>query len=113
MPQGLKNAHSFKIYQGTIIPISRSIEFASKFPDEILDKTQLQRFLGCLNYVGDFIPNIRVECVSLYKRLKKNPPEWNEELIIIKIKNLVKKLSNLEIPDLKADLIIEMDTSYI
>ena len=34
------------IYQGTIIPIQRSIEFADKFPDEIKDKKQLQRFLG-------------------------------------------------------------------
>ena len=37
------------IHQGTIIPIDRSIEFADKFPNHILDKTQLQRFLGCLN----------------------------------------------------------------
>lgn len=29
------------IHNGTIIPIDRSIEFASKFPDEIKDKTQL------------------------------------------------------------------------
>ena len=29
------------IHQGTIIPIDRSIEFANKFPNQILDKTQL------------------------------------------------------------------------
>ena len=29
----------FEIYQGTIKPIQRSIEFGSKFPDEIKDKT--------------------------------------------------------------------------
>jgi len=44
------------IHQGTIIPIDRSIEFANKFSNQILDKTQLQRFLGCLNYVGEFVP---------------------------------------------------------
>ena len=33
------------IYQGTI---QRSLVFAGKFPDKIRDKTQLQRFLGCL-----------------------------------------------------------------
>ncbi|RDY14523.1 hypothetical protein CR513_00407, partial [Mucuna pruriens] len=38
---------SFEIYQETIIPISRSIEFADKFSNEIKDKTQLQRFLRC------------------------------------------------------------------
>ena len=42
------------IYKGTIRPIARSIEFADKFPGELKDKTQLQRFLGCLNYVSDF-----------------------------------------------------------
>ena len=47
------------IYQGTITPISRSIEFANKFPDEIKEKTQLQRFLGCFNYISDFLPNLR------------------------------------------------------
>ena len=44
------------IYQGTIRPIARAIEFADKFSDEIKDKNQLQRFLGCLNYVANFFP---------------------------------------------------------
>uniref|UniRef100_A0A7N0V791 Uncharacterized protein n=1 Tax=Kalanchoe fedtschenkoi TaxID=63787 RepID=A0A7N0V791_KALFE len=39
------------IAKGKIIPINRSIEFASKFPDEILEKQQFQRFLGSLNYI--------------------------------------------------------------
>jgi len=39
------------IYQGTIKPIQRSLAFADKFPEEIKDREQLQRFLGCLNYV--------------------------------------------------------------
>ena len=30
----------YDIHQNTLLPISRSIEFASKFPDEILDNTQ-------------------------------------------------------------------------
>ncbi|MFQ6637967.1 hypothetical protein Gotur_013216, partial [Gossypium turneri] len=41
---------------GTITPIEQSIEFASKFSDQTLDKVQLQRFLGSLNYVIDFYP---------------------------------------------------------
>nr|KJB15632.1 hypothetical protein B456_002G187300 [Gossypium raimondii] len=36
----------------------RSIEFASKFPDQILDKLQSQRFLGSLNYVIYFYPGL-------------------------------------------------------
>ena len=47
------------IYQGTIKPIMRSLAFADKFPDEIKEKRQLQKFLGCLNYVSDFFPHLR------------------------------------------------------
>ena len=36
-----------------IQPIDRAIQFVDKFSDEILDKTQLQRFLGSLNYIGE------------------------------------------------------------
>ena len=41
----------FEIHLGLIKPIQISIEFATNFSDQITDKTQLQRFLGCLNYV--------------------------------------------------------------
>ncbi|RDX61105.1 Orf V, partial [Mucuna pruriens] len=33
----------YEIYQGTITPIQRSIEFVEKFSNELKDKTQLQR----------------------------------------------------------------------
>nr|KYP44611.1 Enzymatic polyprotein [Cajanus cajan] len=62
----------YEIFQGTKTPIQRSLEFADKFPNEIKDKTQLQRFLGCINYVADFIPNIRIICAPLYSRQKKS-----------------------------------------
>lgn len=42
------------IEQGKIIPINRCIEFNYKFLDKITDKTQLQRFLGSLNYISLF-----------------------------------------------------------
>ena len=66
------------ITQGTITPIERSIAFADKFPDQILDKNQLQRFLGSLNYVLDFYPDINKLCKPLHDQLKKNPPKWTE-----------------------------------
>jgi len=53
------------IHQGTIIPIDRLIEFANKFPNKILDKTHLQRFLGCLNYVGEFVPYLKQYCQTI------------------------------------------------
>ena len=61
------------ICQGTIVPIERFLEFANRFLDKILDKTQLQRFLGSLNYVLDFCFNINRITKPLHDRLKKNP----------------------------------------
>ncbi|MBN8157025.1 hypothetical protein J0J30_23810, partial [Vibrio vulnificus] len=67
------------LHLGTIIPIERSLEFAKKFLDKILDKTQLQIFLGSLNYVLDFCPNISRISKPLHNRLKKNPQPWSDE----------------------------------
>ena len=61
------------IHQETITPIQRSIEFVDKFPNEIKDKKQLQRFLRSLNYVSDFIQDLSQLCAPLRQRLKKNP----------------------------------------
>uniref|UniRef100_A0A151UHI4 Enzymatic polyprotein n=1 Tax=Cajanus cajan TaxID=3821 RepID=A0A151UHI4_CAJCA len=101
------------IYQGTITPIKRSIEFSEKFLDEIKDKTQLQRFLGCVNYVADFIPKIRILCKPLYNRLRKNPKPWTPELtkIVQDVKAQVKTLPCLGIPNPEAQLIVETDAS--
>jgi hypothetical protein len=66
----------YNIHQSRISPISRVIQFADKFPDEILEKAQLQRFLGSLNYVADFYQNLRKKCKPLFDRLQKNPPPW-------------------------------------
>ncbi|GAV58815.1 LOW QUALITY PROTEIN: SAC3 domain-containing protein, partial [Cephalotus follicularis] len=65
----------------------------SKFPDIITDKKQLQRFLGSLNYIRDFISNLQL-CIHLYKRLTKTPPRWtNEHTQLIKqIKLYAKKI---------------------
>ena len=56
----------------------RSLAFTDKFPNEIKDK-QLQRFLGCLNYVLNFFPNLQQLCAPLCKILRKNPVPWAKE----------------------------------
>ena len=61
----------FDIYQGTFKHIQRAIEF-DKFPEELKDKNQLQRFLGSLNYVAEFYPNLKTSIKPLFQRLKKN-----------------------------------------
>jgi len=65
------------IYQGTIKPIQRVLIFVDKFPDDIKDRKQLQRFLGYLNYVADFFPQLRQTCAALYNRLRKSPKPWS------------------------------------
>ncbi|XP_047261734.1 uncharacterized protein LOC124895336, partial [Capsicum annuum] len=103
------------LHQGSQKPICRAIEFSTKFPDEITDKTQLQRFLGSLNYVADFIRNIRQVCEPLFQCLKKNPVPWGLEQTkaIVKIKSLVKNLPCLGIPNPDAFMIVETDASDI
>ena len=56
----------FEIYHGKIKPIQRTIDFGNKFPNEIKDKNHLQRFLGSLNYVYEFYPNIRISIKPLF-----------------------------------------------
>ncbi|KAG5630263.1 hypothetical protein H5410_001980 [Solanum commersonii] len=43
---------------GKVTPIQRSIDFASKSPDVIIERTQLQRFLESLNYISPFYKNL-------------------------------------------------------
>ena len=101
------------ISQGMIVPIERSLDFASKFPDQILDKNQLQRFLGSLNYVADFFPNLHQICKPLHQRLKKNPKPWTDKHtnIVQIIKKQVMHLPCLHLADPNAFKIVETDAS--
>ncbi|KAL4183581.1 hypothetical protein AMTRI_Chr11g155840 [Amborella trichopoda] len=103
------------IFQGTLILIDRAIEFSNKFPDIILNKTELQRFLGCLNYIADFIKDLALIAKPLYERLKKNPPKWTDEHTnTIKIlKSKAKELPCLVLSDPNAFKIIECDASEL
>ena len=91
------------------------IEFANKFPYEIKDKTHLQRFLGNLNYVADFYPNLRTLIKHLFQRLKKNPSPWSNEhtQVVKQVKSQVKELPYLGILHPEAFPIIETDASNI
>ena len=106
---------SHTIYQGTIKPIQRALIFADKFPDEIKDRKQLQRFLGCLNYVADFFPNLRQICAPLYNRLRKNPKPWSPQhtQIIQQVKQRVQSLPCLGVPHPNAFMIVETDAPDI
>ena len=105
----------FYIYQGQIKPIHRAIEFANKFLDEIKDKTQLQRFLGSLNYVADFYPNLKILIKPLFQRLNKNLAPWSNEhtQVVKQVKSQVKELPCLGILHPEAFPIIETDALNI
>ena len=107
--------HGHDIYQGTIKPNMKSLAFADKFPDEIKDKKQLQRFLGYLNYICIFFPNLRLLCAPLYRRLRKNPIPWSNmhTHIVRQIKEKVKSLPCLNIPNLSEFMIVKTDVSDI
>jgi len=101
----------FDIFEGQIRPIDRAIEFASKFPDVITDKNQLQRFLGSLNYVANFYKNLRKYCKPLFDRLQNNHPPWTEvhTSLVKKIKTHVRSLPYLGIRTDSAFKIVETD----
>ena len=101
----------YDIFEGKIHPIDRAIQFVDKFPDVITDKTQLQRFLGSLNYVADFYKDMRKQCKPLFDRLKINPPPWSDDhtSLVKQIKSHVKTLHCLGIPIVDAFKIVESD----
>ena len=103
------------IYQGTITPFQRSIQFANKFPVEIKDKKQLQHFLESLNYVSEFLKDISQLYAPLRQRLKKNFVPWNKEhtKIVKTVKSRVKTLPCLALANPKAFKIVETDASSI
>nr|KAJ0185598.1 hypothetical protein LSAT_V11C900485610 [Lactuca sativa] len=103
------------IVKNTIRPITRSLQFSTKFPDEIKDKKQLQRFLGCLNYIHDFFKDLGIICKPLYNRLKDNPEPWTQKHtdIIKYIKQKVPTLPCLNLPHPDAKIIVETDASDI
>uniref|UniRef100_A0A1U7WXF7 Uncharacterized protein LOC104231921 n=1 Tax=Nicotiana sylvestris TaxID=4096 RepID=A0A1U7WXF7_NICSY len=103
------------IEKGRIIPINRSIEFASKFPDIITDKTQLQRFLGSLNYISAFIKDLAKDIAILYERLKKNPKAWTDSHTdaVKRIKQKVNNLPCLTLANPTWANIVETDASDI
>ena len=71
----------------------------------------MQRFLGSLNYVSDFIQDLSQLCAPLRQRLKKNPVLWNENhtKIVKTVKSRVKTLPCLTLADHKAFKIVETD----
>ena len=95
------------MFNGTIKPIQWSIKFADNFLDKI-DKNELQRFFGCVNYVADFPPNL-----GNSQTMKKNPFAWSHEhnQIVEHIKSKIKWLPCRGILKAHAFMIVQTDVS--
>ncbi|AAP78924.1 putative multifunctional pol protein [Cestrum yellow leaf curling virus] len=92
------------------------LEKLELFPDAIEDRKQLQRFLGCLNYIADkgFLKEIAKETKNLYPKVSiTNPWHWSDldSKLVNQIKKKCKDLSPLYFPKPEDYLIIETDAS--
>ena len=105
----------YDISEEQIRPTDGVIQFADKFPDVITDQTQLQRFLGSLDYVADFYKYMRKKCKPLFDRLKSNPPPRSDvhTSLVKQVKSHVKTLPCLGIPTVDAFKIVETGASDI
>jgi hypothetical protein len=81
----------------------------SDFPDEILDQKQLQRFLGCLNYIRQFYENQAKDVRILQKRLSKALP-WNYKMTqaVQIIKQKIQNLPKLYLPDMTCSSLLKL-----
>ena len=73
----------------------------------------MQRFLGSLNYVLDFCPNINRIAKPLHDRLKKNLVPWTDEhtKVIQQIKKHIVEISCLYLADPSLSKVVETDVS--
>ncbi|XP_070025490.1 uncharacterized mitochondrial protein AtMg00860-like [Nicotiana sylvestris] len=83
-----------------------------KFPDTNLTTNQIQQFLGIVNYVRDFIPNISTYISPLTEMLNKNAPPWGkkQDKEIKEIKEISKNVKSIYIPS-DSKKILQTDAS--
>jgi hypothetical protein len=82
------------------------------FPDEILDKRKLQRFLGCLNYIIHFYEQQAKDARILQRKLR-GKIAWNSRMTatVQIIKQKVQNLPKLHLPSQALPFILEIDAS--
>ena len=103
----------FKIQKVQVILKKHVLSVFSHFPDHILEKVQLQRFLGSLNYIRPFYKGQDNDIHVLQQRLKNKKPKWSDKmtLAIQSIKSKFQNLPVLSLPQGTGQLVIETDAS--
>lgn len=100
---------------GTHCPQPHILENIHKFPDELEDKKQFQRFLGVLTYADCYIPKLAEMRKPLQVKLGKDYV-WcwtsSDTDYIRKIKKKLVTFPRLCLPDPDDRLIIETDASH-
>jgi len=101
-----------KFSRGRYSPQPHLVEELPKFPKKNFTTKQIQQFLGILNYIRDFIPNISHHTSKLSKMLKKNAPPWGPEQTeaVKKLKEIAKDPPPLKIPG-EGKRILQTDVS--
>ncbi|PWA60009.1 reverse transcriptase [Artemisia annua] len=106
-----------KIAKNGIISLTNNTQEKLKlFPDKLEDRKQIQRFLGCLNYIAEqgFLKNLAKERKALQKKIsEKIRWEWtpSDTQLVQNIKTNVQCLPELYNPETKDFLIVETDAS--
>jgi len=103
-----------KIDQTVIEMQPHVCEKITNFPDQLTNRKQVERFLGCLNYISDFIPNLTWLRGPLQDLLKKRMnQQWqaHHTSLVKQLKSLCKNLPRLAIPEPGDQLIVETDAS--
>ncbi|RDX66833.1 hypothetical protein CR513_54358, partial [Mucuna pruriens] len=88
-------------FQGSYQPQPHIAEELLKFPDKSLTVKQIQQFLGIVNYIRDFIPNVAIYTSPLSKLLKKDPLSWGPDQTkpIQELKRIAQSPPALKIPE--------------
>nr|WPF45145.1 replicase [Hibiscus soymovirus] len=106
-----------KILEGGYLePQEHLLKRISEFPDKLTDRNQIQRFLGCLTYIGEkgFIKDLARDREILQKMIsEKIPWKWDERrtLAVQKLKALCSQLPKLYLAKPDDLLILNTDAS--
>lgn len=102
------------IFQGTIEPIYRCIEFVDKFLDE-LQTRPVAKILRLPQLCLGFYPNLKQTLKPLFQRLRNYLVPWSDihTKVVKEVKSKVKSLPPLNLPNPVAFLIVEIDASSI
>ena len=101
------------IHNGTIRLQPHIATKIQEFPDGPYTVKQTQQFLGLVNYMKDFIPQIAQYRSVLSQLLQKTPPRWTtaHATAIQKLKEFSAQLPVLQIPTPTGRRILQTDAS--